>query len=42
MEDDLASKQRKFSALNFQSNFGIFIIQCTPYEPQFLAAFLYL
>ena len=41
MEDDLASKQRKFSALSFQSNFGIFIIQCTLYEPQFLEAFLY-
>ena len=38
MEDNLASKQRKFSALSFQSN----LIQCTPYEPQFLAAFLYL
>ena len=42
MEDDLASKQRKFSALSFQSNFCIFVIQCTPYEPRVLAAFLYL
>ena len=31
MEDDLASKQRKFSALSFQSNFDLFIIQCTPF-----------
>ena len=42
MVNDLASKQRKFLALSFQSNFDIFIIQFNPYEPKFLAAFLYL